>query len=81
MDAVGRVMVAPTERPELASAVAEVGIGCMCCGAYWPSPQLGLDAGLVVWNYANRDGADRHSDRPLGYARLATARQCAVRAP
>ncbi len=79
MDTAGRVMAASAERPELAVVVSEIGIGCMCCDAYWPTPLVGLDAGLVVWNYANPDEPDRIFAGPLGYARIATARECGVR--
>lgn len=79
MDAIGRVMAAPVERPELAMVVSEIGVGCMCCDAYWPSPLVALGAGLVVWNYATPDSPDQIFAGPLGYARIAPARVCGAR--
>ena len=53
----GRVHWAPMHPAEANRAVvAEMGSGCMCCGAIWPEPRLELGDDVLAFNYADPDG-------------------------
>lgn len=68
----GVLRVAPLDFSYTAD-VAEVGAGCLCCGAYWPPMGLLIASGWLGWNYAHRDG-----DMPPspGGVNLGKARLC-----
>ena len=50
--------------------IADVRAPCLCCGAYWPPPQLDGAGAAAAWNYGDTDSPQRES--PVGWARWET---------
>lgn len=72
-DVIGRVMIAPVHAPEEAIEVAAIGIGCRCCGAFWPEPTLVFGDDFVAWNYA-QPASEPWRVIGLGWARFTLTR-------
>lgn len=52
------------------SQIAETGLPCLCCGAYWPPLRIELGERFIAWSYG-RDGSPVFSEPGrIGYARV-----------
>jgi hypothetical protein len=70
-EATGLVRVAALAGDLTPITVAEVGIGCFCCAAIYPSQAISLSRGLLAWNYAPSESSS--PDPPWSGGRLGWA--------
>lgn len=73
-DAPGEVRLWTPEAPDSYRTIAEIGAPCLCCGAFWPTPQLAFEGDVLAWTYAKTTRPDPFDF--AGYAKIERIEIC-----